>query len=107
MCGNNPCQPILFQQTVNNPFEITTPAGGTITAFTSLKPISSAGTIENDASSVGTITVTFLRAGATVFTITLANGLSEAYNVTRFDTVSISSTGVVAGQICLNIVNKF
>lgn len=107
MCGNNPCQPILFQQSVNNPFEITTPAGGTITAFSSVKSVSAAGTIENDASSVGTITVNFLRAGITVFTVTLANGLSEAYNVTRFDTVSISSSGEAAGQICLNLVNKF
>ncbi|MGA4466952.1 S-Ena type endospore appendage [Bacillus bombysepticus] len=107
MCNNNPCQPILFQQSVNNSFEITTPAGGTITAFVSAKSVSAVGTVENDASSVGTITVNFLRAGATVFTLTLADGLSEAFNVTRFDTVSISSTGEVAGNICLSLVNKF
>jgi hypothetical protein len=107
MCGcNNACQSnnTVVQQCVDIPFDIAVATGGESTIYTSPSAINATGLVNNATSSVTSLIVTFLRSNTQIFTITVQVGDSVGFTVNKFDTITVSSTGIVSGNVCLQTV---
>jgi hypothetical protein len=107
MCGcNNACQSndTLVQQCVDIPFDIAVATGGESTIYTSPSAINATGLIKNATSSVTPLIITFLRSNTQIFTITVQVGESIGFTVNKFDTITVSSTGIISGDVNLQIV---
>jgi hypothetical protein len=93
------------QQSLNTPFDITTPTGGSVTIYSSSGAIGGSGVVTNTVTTLAlAVTVTFIRAGSNVFTLTVPSGSSSGYTVPHFDTITVSSTGAASGTLSLGVI---